>query len=79
MTDYGFKGFLRATRKAIVKLFEESSISNLNDKWIISEIWMHMVELFAKESLGLPNPTKKEVAIITLLLHPVFGPTKNKP
>lgn len=75
--DQGFKAVLRTFRSYLAYKFNKSAYSKGHHHWLKSgheEKWFERVTQFL-EDLGIEVSSRKEVAIVILLIFPAFGPS----
>lgn len=75
--DQGFKAVLRAFRSFLATKFNKSPYQKGHHHWLKSgneQKWFERVTQFL-EDLGIEVSSKKEVAIVILLIFPAFGPS----
>lgn len=75
--DQGFKAVLRAIRSFLAKLFKLSHYSKGHHHWLKSgneEKWFDRVNQFLMD-LDIDVHSRKETAIVILLIFPAFGPS----
>ena len=75
--DQGFKAVLRAFRSFLAYNFNHSPYQKGHHHWLKNgneDKWFERVTEFLEE-MGIQVSTKKEIAIVILLIFPAFGPS----